>query len=99
MGVRLVIHYAHTLLSPWGTWLMQPAWLMGLIRFRNCQIQFPDVQTFAEFPASKFTAVDSLPSLVLKKDGPIVWLNLRQEPDVYVNGEPICARPANKIGE
>merc|ERR1739838_495674 len=25
--------------------------------------------------------------------------NLRQEPDVYVNGEPICARPANKIGE
>merc|ERR1712050_637367 len=22
-----------------------------------------------------------------------------QEPDVYVNGEPICARPANKIGE
>merc|ERR1712123_76491 len=33
------------------------------------------------------------------KDGPIIWLNLRQEPDVYVNGEPICARPANKIGE
>merc|ERR1712106_450947 len=25
--------------------------------------------------------------------------NLRQEPDVYVNGEPICARPPNKIGE
>merc|ERR1712156_1335765 len=33
------------------------------------------------------------------KDGPIIWFNLRQEPDVYVNGEPICARPANKIGE
>merc|ERR1712128_70730 len=33
------------------------------------------------------------------KDGPIIWLNLRQEPDVYVNGEPICARPANEIGE
>merc|ERR1712179_39500 len=33
------------------------------------------------------------------KDGPIIWLNLRQEPDVYVNGEPICARPPNKIGE
>merc|ERR1711892_396093 len=33
------------------------------------------------------------------KDGMIIWLNLRQEPDVYVNGEPICARPANKIGE
>eukprot|EP00092_Neocalanus_flemingeri_P012909 GFUD01013908.1.p1 GENE.GFUD01013908.1~~GFUD01013908.1.p1 ORF type:complete len:516 (+),score=153.25 GFUD01013908.1:31-1548(+) len=33
------------------------------------------------------------------KDGPIIWFNLRQEPTVYVNGVPICARPANKIGE
>merc|ERR1711909_162942 len=33
------------------------------------------------------------------KDGPIIWFNMRQEPDVYVNGEPICARPPNKIGE
>merc|ERR1712033_84592 len=33
------------------------------------------------------------------KDRPIIWFNLRQEPDVYVNGEPICARPPNKIGE
>merc|ERR1711910_192121 len=33
------------------------------------------------------------------KDGPIIWFNLRQEPDVYVNGEPICARPPSKIGE
>merc|ERR1711970_22695 len=33
------------------------------------------------------------------KDGPIIWFNLRQEPDVCVNGEPICARPPNKIGE
>merc|ERR1712183_251056 len=33
------------------------------------------------------------------KDGPIIWLNMRQEPDVYVNGEPVCARPPNKIGE
>merc|ERR1712142_956311 len=31
------------------------------------------------------------------KDGPIIWLNMRQEPDVYVNGGPICARPPNKI--
>merc|ERR1712117_662134 len=36
---------------------------------------------------------------IYPKDGPIIWLNLRQEPNVYVNGEPICARPANKIGE
>ena len=33
------------------------------------------------------------------KDGKIILFNLRQEPDVYVNGDPICARPANKIGE
>jgi hypothetical protein len=33
------------------------------------------------------------------KDGKIIWFNLRQEPVVYVNGDPICARPPNKIGE
>merc|ERR1711899_93464 len=33
------------------------------------------------------------------KDGKIIWINMRQEPNVYVNGDPICARPANKIGE
>merc|ERR1739844_771341 len=31
--------------------------------------------------------------------GKIIWINMRQEPDVYINGEPVCARPANKIGE
>ena len=33
------------------------------------------------------------------QDGPIIWFNLRQEPTVYVNGSPVCARPPNKIGE
>merc|ERR1719283_739465 len=33
------------------------------------------------------------------KDGKIIWFNMRQEPNVYVNGEPLCARPPNKIGE
>merc|ERR1712209_403786 len=33
------------------------------------------------------------------KEGPIVWINMRQEPIVYVNGNPVCARPPNKIGE
>jgi hypothetical protein len=33
------------------------------------------------------------------KDGKIIWFNLRQEPSIYVNGEPLCARPPNKIGE
>merc|ERR1711892_972231 len=33
------------------------------------------------------------------KEGKIIWFNLRQEPSLYVNGEPVCARPPNKIGE
>ena len=33
------------------------------------------------------------------KTGKIIWINTRQEPDVYVNGEPVCARPPGKIGE
>merc|ERR1712198_402586 len=33
------------------------------------------------------------------KTNKIIWLNMRQEPIVYVNGSPICARPPNKIGE
>merc|ERR1712227_406487 len=33
------------------------------------------------------------------KDGPIIWLNMRQEPILYINGNPVCARPPNKIGE
>jgi len=33
------------------------------------------------------------------KDGPIIWLNMRQEAIAYVNGNPICCRPPNKIGE
>merc|ERR1712002_376432 len=36
---------------------------------------------------------------IYPKDGKIIWLNPRQEPDVYVNGDPVCARPPNKIGE
>merc|ERR1711881_427591 len=36
---------------------------------------------------------------IYPKEGKIIWLNLRQEPVVYVNDEPLCARPPNKIGE
>jgi len=36
---------------------------------------------------------------IYPKDGKIIWINMRQEPIVYVNGNPLCARPANKIGE
>lgn len=33
------------------------------------------------------------------KDGKIIWVNMRQEPIVYINESPVCARPPNKIGE
>jgi len=43
--------------------------------------------------------LDKVCGTIYPKDGKIIWLNLRQEPSVYVNGIPICARPPNKIGE
>merc|ERR1712032_1618668 len=43
-------------------------------------------------------ALEKVCGTIYPKDGPIIWFNLRQEPTVYVNGNPICARPANKIG-
>merc|ERR1712241_740794 len=36
---------------------------------------------------------------IYPKTNKIIWLNMRQEPIVYVNGNPVCARPPNKIGE
>merc|ERR1712109_401365 len=51
--------------------------------------------TIAGFEA----ALNKVTGTIYPKDGKIIWFNLRQEPNVYVNGEPICARPANKIGE
>merc|ERR1739848_11658 len=36
---------------------------------------------------------------IYPKTSKIIWLNMRQEPIVYVNGNPVCARPPNKIGE
>ena len=33
------------------------------------------------------------------KDGKIIWINTRQEPCCYVNGEPVCARPPDQIGK
>jgi len=33
------------------------------------------------------------------KSSAVVWINMRQEPSVYLNGSPVCARPPNKIGE
>merc|ERR1711892_370611 len=50
--------------------------------------------TIAGFEAALTKVTGTYP-----KEGKIIWFNLRQEPIVYVNGEPICARPPNKIGE
>merc|ERR1712109_425859 len=44
-------------------------------------------------------ALEKVTGSIYPKDGKIIWFNLRQEPTVYVNGEPLCARPPNKIGE
>merc|ERR1712025_219042 len=44
-------------------------------------------------------ALEKVTGSIYPKDGPIVWFNLRQEPSIYVNGESMCARPPNKIGE
>merc|ERR1711983_94352 len=44
-------------------------------------------------------ALEKVCGSIYPKDGKIIWFNLRQEPSVYVNGIPICARPPNKIGE
>merc|ERR1712178_558222 len=43
--------------------------------------------------------LEKVTSTIYPKDGKIIWFNVRQEPDVYVNGDPVCARPPNKIGE
>merc|ERR1712038_111624 len=43
--------------------------------------------------------LDKVCGNIYPKDGKIIWMNLRQEPNVYVNGNPLCARPPNKIGE
>merc|ERR1712076_201562 len=58
------------------------------------------VYTTGQPTAAGFKAIlEKVTGTIYPKDGPIIWLNLRQEPNVYVNGEPICARPPNKIGE
>merc|ERR1711963_897222 len=44
-------------------------------------------------------ALEKVCGTIYPKDGKIIWFNVRQEPSIYVNGEPLCARPPNKIGE
>merc|ERR1712123_362518 len=44
-------------------------------------------------------ACEKVCGTIYPKEGKIIRFNVRQEPSVYVNGEPLCARPPNKIGE
>merc|ERR1711988_1843934 len=45
------------------------------------------------------TTLNKVCGEIYPKDKKIIWFNMRQEPDVYINGQPVCARPPNKIGE
>merc|ERR1712001_623633 len=44
------------------------------------------------------TTLNKVCGEIYPKDKKIIWFNMRQEPTVYINGEPVCARPPNKIG-
>jgi len=33
------------------------------------------------------------------KEGKVIWISTRQEPVCFVNGDPVCARPPDKIGK
>merc|ERR1712033_105110 len=78
----------------WETWLTLPVW-PNFRRVPGFKVYCCGQPTAAGFEA----ALTKVCGNIYPKDGPIIWFNLRQEPDVYVNGEPICARPPNKIGE
>jgi len=45
------------------------------------------------------TLLNKVCGTIYPKDGKIIMFNMRQEPSVYINGTPVCARPPNKIGE
>merc|ERR1712233_70662 len=42
------------------------------------------------------TTLNKVCGEIYPKDKKIIWFNMRQEPTVYINGEPVCARPPNK---
>merc|ERR1712072_653314 len=45
------------------------------------------------------TTLNKVCGEIYPKDKKIIWINMSQEPTVYINDEPVCARPPNKIGE
>ena len=52
---------------------------------------------FATLPRSVQAALERVCGSSYPRDGKITWLNMRQEPVLYVNGNPMCARPPNKV--
>merc|ERR1712123_372024 len=111
MGVCLVTHYSSHLAIIMGDMANAACMADGFDKIQKLPDPVPGCPNFRRVPGFKVyccgqPTITGLENALTKvcgdkypKDGPIVWLNLRQEPDVYVNGEPICARPANKIGE
>merc|ERR1712086_135805 len=111
MGVCLVIHYSSHLAIIMGDMANAACMADGFDKIQKLPDPVPGVPNFRRVPGFKVyccgqPTITGFENALTKvcgdkypKDGPIIWLNLRQEPDVYVNGEPICARPANKIGE
>merc|ERR1711878_99845 len=43
--------------------------------------------------------LEKVTGTIYPKNGKIIWFNVRQEPDVYVNGDPVCARLGNITAE
>merc|ERR1712123_229452 len=111
MGVCLVTHYSSHLAIIMGDMANAACMADGFDKIQKLPDPVPGVPDFRRVPGFKVyccgqPTITGFENALTKvcgdkypKDGPIVWLNLRQEPDVYVNGGPICARPANKIGE
>merc|ERR1712106_644575 len=83
-------------------------WQIILKKFRSSQSRLLDAPTSAgckvyccgQPTVAGFEAcLTKVCGDIYPKDGKIIWFNLRQEPSIYINGEPACARPPNKIGE
>ena len=68
--------------------------IKGFLKTKTCPGFSPGFLT-----AGFETVLEKVCGSIYPKDGKIIWLNMRQEPIVYVNGNPMCGRPPNKIGE
>merc|ERR1712226_406464 len=44
------------------------------------------------------TTLNKVCGEIYPKDKKIIWFNMRQEPTVYINGEPVCAGLQTRLG-